>query len=235
MVDSGYDDSTAGSTDASMPSSAARVAYDESYVSKVLQYVAQVKASTVTVSTMISEFIEGSDADCSFIAVGGELVVSTTQKSNTPDSANFQASGNVHVGEVPDLTEAARNLVRSLNFTGIANADFRLGTDGKPYLLEINARIWASLLASVAAGVNFPDILCRLALDLPVHVPECRSIHFSTLGLGLRRTLRHPFRAAGSTPSYPLTELGFAMSDPLPEIRSRLRALTRGMRFHPAR
>lgn len=179
---------------------------------------------------LVQEFIEGWNAGCSFIAVGGELVVSTTQKSNTPDSAGFQASGNVHVDGIPDLTEATRELVRGLSFTGMANVDFRLGTDGKCYLLEVNARIWASLLASVAAGVNFPDILCRLALDLPVHVPECRSIHFSTLGLGLRRTLRHPFRAAGITPRYPLTELGFAMSDPLPEIRSRLQALTRGMK-----
>lgn len=184
---------------------------------------------------LVQEFIEGSDADCSFIAVGGELVVSTTQKSNTPDSAVFQASGNVHVDEIPDLTEAARDLVRSLNFTGIANVDFRWGTDGKPYLLEVNARIWASLLASVAAGVNFPDIFCRLALGLPVHVPDRRSIHFSTLGLGLCRTLRHPFRAAGSTPRHPLTELGLAMRDPLPELFSRLRVLTRRMNFPPAR
>ena len=60
--------------------------------------------------------------------------------------------------------------------------DLRQGTDGKFYVLEINARYWGSLIGSLSAGVNFPAIACALALGEPVEPVE---VKYDRYGVGL--------------------------------------------------
>lgn len=71
----------------------------------------------------------------------------------------------------PALIDLADDLLSGLGWEGVAMAEFRVDPrDGQPKLLEINPRFWGSLALSVAAGVNFPYRLYRLAVGEPVPV-----------------------------------------------------------------
>jgi predicted ATP-grasp superfamily ATP-dependent carboligase len=65
-----------------------------------------------------------------------------------------------------DLQDIAESLLQSLKWTGIAHVEFKVDSrDGRPKLLEINPRFWGSLALAVEAGVDFPYLLCKLAME----------------------------------------------------------------------
>lgn len=65
-----------------------------------------------------------------------------------------------------DVRETAESLMTSLKWQGVAHAEFRIDPrDGRPKLLEINPRFWGSLSLAVEAGVDFPYLLCRMAME----------------------------------------------------------------------
>ncbi len=72
----------------------------------------------------------------------------------------------------PAMVDAAERLLGALQWHGVAMVEFKLDRrDGRPRLMEINGRFWNSLPLAVAAGVDFPHLLYRLALE--GDVPEC--------------------------------------------------------------
>ncbi|MEW6419125.1 MAG: ATP-grasp domain-containing protein [Nitrospirota bacterium] len=65
-----------------------------------------------------------------------------------------------------DIREIAESLLTSLRWTGIAHAEFKIDPrDGRPKLLEVNPRFWGSLQLAVEAGMDFPYLLYRMAMD----------------------------------------------------------------------
>src|SRR5215218_3765903 len=54
-----------------------------------------------------------------------------------------------------DLLRQSVRLLESLEWTGVAMVEFKVGSDG-PRLMEINGRIWGSLPLAVRAGMDFP-------------------------------------------------------------------------------
>jgi predicted ATP-grasp superfamily ATP-dependent carboligase len=62
-----------------------------------------------------------------------------------------------------ELKQTGVQLLDALDWNGVAQIDFRRGTDGKLYLMEINPKFWASLEVALVAGVNFPLLLCNMA------------------------------------------------------------------------
>ena len=64
----------------------------------------------------------------------------------------------------PDLLEQALVLLRSLEWTGVAMVEFRVGANGSRRM-EVNGRIWGSLPLAVRAGVDFPALLAAVHLD----------------------------------------------------------------------
>ncbi|MBI2455607.1 MAG: ATP-grasp domain-containing protein [candidate division NC10 bacterium] len=72
----------------------------------------------------------------------------------------------------PRMMEATCRLLEALKWHGVAMVEFKLDRrDGVPRLMEINGRFWNSLPLAVAAGVDFPFLLYRLATE--GDVPEC--------------------------------------------------------------
>jgi predicted ATP-grasp superfamily ATP-dependent carboligase len=66
----------------------------------------------------------------------------------------------------PDIKELAVALLRAVKWHGPAQVEFqRDARTGQPYLLEVNGRFWGTLDLSVAAGMNFPVLACRMAAD----------------------------------------------------------------------
>src|SRR3989344_182136 len=64
------------------------------------------------------------------------------------------------------VKDLSLKLLKSINWQGLAMVEFRVDArDGTPKLMEINPRFWGSLALSIAAGVDFPYLLYRLAKD----------------------------------------------------------------------
>jgi len=57
-------------------------------------------------------------------------------------------------------------LLEELGWYGVAMVEFKVDRrDGKPKLIEVNPRFWGSLSLAIEAGVDFPYLLYRLAVD----------------------------------------------------------------------
>jgi predicted ATP-grasp superfamily ATP-dependent carboligase len=58
---------------------------------------------------------------------------------------------------------AAERLLRHLGWHGIAELDFRKDDRSPPYLIEVNPRIFGGMPQSLAANVDYPHLLFRIA------------------------------------------------------------------------
>jgi predicted ATP-grasp superfamily ATP-dependent carboligase len=75
-----------------------------------------------------------------------------------------------------DLGPASEALIRELGLDGYSEIEFRRGDGGRPYLMEINSRLSASVEIAVRAGVDFPLLLYQWAAGEPIQaVPSYRS------------------------------------------------------------
>jgi predicted ATP-grasp superfamily ATP-dependent carboligase len=64
------------------------------------------------------------------------------------------------------MKEYAERLLTALQWHGVAMVEFKLDSrDDVPKLMEVNGRFWNSLPLAIAAGVDFPFLLYRLAVD----------------------------------------------------------------------
>lgn len=65
----------------------------------------------------------------------------------------------------PKADEYGQALLEALSWHGVAMVEFKLDDrDDTPKLMEINGRLWGSLQLAIDSGVDFPDILVRLAV-----------------------------------------------------------------------
>jgi predicted ATP-grasp superfamily ATP-dependent carboligase len=79
--------------------------------------------------------------------------------------------------ECHDIVDQAKVLLQALRWYGVAMVEFKVDPrDGIPKLLEINPRFWGSLPLAAGAGVDFPYMLYRLAVDGDVEAIS----HYST-------------------------------------------------------
>lgn len=64
------------------------------------------------------------------------------------------------------MKNIALDLMEGLNWHGVAMVEFKLDEkDGVPKLMEINGRFWGSLPLSTVAGVDFPYLLHKMAIE----------------------------------------------------------------------
>lgn len=63
------------------------------------------------------------------------------------------------------MVERSYALLREIGWQGVAMVEFKVDErDGIPKLMEVNGRFWGSLQLALDAGVNFPELLYRLAV-----------------------------------------------------------------------
>lgn len=66
----------------------------------------------------------------------------------------------------PNLVELGVRLLQAMRWFGVAMVEFKTDPrDGKPKLMEVNPKFWGSIALPIAAGVDFPYLLYRLAMD----------------------------------------------------------------------
>jgi protein-tyrosine-phosphatase/predicted ATP-grasp superfamily ATP-dependent carboligase len=73
----------------------------------------------------------------------------------------------------PELLDATKKLMKSLNYTGVAMVEFKINFNtGKWIFVEINGRFWGSLPLAVSSGVDFPYYLYELLVNKQRDFPQ---------------------------------------------------------------
>jgi D-aspartate ligase len=132
----------------------------------------------------------------------------------------------VETVDCPQVEDAGRRLLASLDYTGIAEVEFKHDArDGGYKLLDVNTRIWTWGGLGAAAGVDFSHALWRVACGEPV-APlrpsrDAAWIHASRdIVAAVHEMLRGRLTPAAWLRSLrrPLTFAAFALEDPLPGL-----------------
>ncbi len=111
--------------------------------------------------SLVQEFIEGERQSISYIYAQGQIYARCAQWHT--HIVGGQSARRQTISPPPDIDEPAERLVRAIGLEGCSEAEFRRGRDGRPYLMEINPRLWASTELAVRAGVDFPYLLYQWA------------------------------------------------------------------------
>lgn len=125
---------------------------------------------------ILQPFIIGNDVTCNVICKNGVIVCYTIQESPVKTGSNFTSNDNLCFHDDPEVVEVAANMMKALNWNGVACIDMRRDEKTrKLYILEINGRFWASVVPSfIKAGINFPLILLKLSLKEEITIPRMK-------------------------------------------------------------
>jgi predicted ATP-grasp superfamily ATP-dependent carboligase len=116
---------------------------------------------------LIQEYVPGQGYGISALCVRGRLrVLFAHRRLRTIRPTGSGSALRESVPPPPAMLEAAESLLGALRWHGVAMVEFKLDPrDGRPKLMEINGRFWNSLPLAIAAGVDFPFLLYRLATE----------------------------------------------------------------------
>ena len=118
---------------------------------------------------LVQEFVRGEGRGIFLLLWNGELKAAFAHRR----VREKPPSGGVSVlcESVPldrELVEKSVAMLRELHWNGVAMLEFKQDPNGVPKLMEINGRFWGSLQLAIDSGVNFPELLWRLAIGKDV-------------------------------------------------------------------
>jgi predicted ATP-grasp superfamily ATP-dependent carboligase len=135
-----------------------------------------------------------------------------------------------------DIGKQSELLVREIDLEGYSEIEFRRDNAGKPYLMEINPRLSASIELAVRAGVDFPYLLFQWANGDRIDKVEGYRIggwmrHIGGDITSTMESLIHPDRPGVASPTKALLEFFvsffvpagydyFDLKDPVPAWRA---------------
>jgi D-aspartate ligase len=175
-----------------------------------------------------------------YVDAQGETVGEFTGRKIRTHPPECGGSTAVVVTTADDVAELGRDVLRRLDFRGVAKCDFKRAPDGRLHLLEINARFNLWHHPGAKAGVNLPALVYADLVGLPREsAPRARAgVRWCTVpddaraarqaGVPLRRWL---WWALGCE-----TKWAFAWDDPMPFLRGVVGPrLSRLLRFRRRR
>lgn len=111
-----------------------------------------------------------------YVDEAGTIVGEFTGKKIRTYPGKFGDSTALMITSAQDVAELGRGLVQRLKLCGVAKFDFKRGTDGKLYLLEINPRFTLWHHPGAIAGVNLPALVYGDLIGRPRPlVPQARA------------------------------------------------------------
>ncbi|HEY3181434.1 MAG TPA: hypothetical protein VGJ77_01250 [Gaiellaceae bacterium] len=166
-----------------------------------------------------------------YVDAAGEVVAEFTGRKLRTFPAEYGYTSALVITDQRDVRELGRELVRRLGLVGVAKLDFKRGSGGQLWLIDVNPRFNLWHHPAAVAGVNLPlFVYCDLAgLPRPAPTPVVPGVCWCSprhdlqaarrSGLGVRRWLR--FVATCDTIS------GFAVDDPFPLLRAIVHRVVR--------
>ncbi len=119
--------------------------------------------------TIFQQFLSGRREAVNFLYANGEMYARFAQwakRTEPPLGGISVLRQSIAVPE--DIGDQAERLVREIELEGYSEVEFRRDSTGKPYLMEINPRLSASVEVAVRAGVDFPYLLYQWANGDPI-------------------------------------------------------------------
>jgi D-aspartate ligase len=128
---------------------------------------------------MLQELIPGNgqgQLSYAVLADEGRVLASITARRSRQQPMDFgRQSTYVETIVAPDVAEAGRRVIEGMSYTGIAEVEFkRDARDGRPKLLDINARAWGWHTLGARAGVDFSYLEWRMRHGQPVSEVHAR-------------------------------------------------------------
>jgi D-aspartate ligase len=179
---------------------------------------------------IVQEWIPGAgEAQYSYAALSerGEPVVSLVARRARQHPIDFgRSSTYVETIEQPEVEELGRRFLKSINYTGVAEVEFKHDRrDGHFKLLDVNGRFWTWNGLGPLAGIDFPYLAWQQALGETISPARARP------GVAWMHTSRDVVAAfeeiANGTLTVrdylasfkkPLAFANFALDDPMPAI-----------------
>ncbi|MCK5443431.1 MAG: ATP-grasp domain-containing protein, partial [Maribacter sp.] len=161
----------------------------------------------------------GHDIDCSVLCKEGEVLAYTIQKGNLWNKKAFSPPIGLSMVYEPKLLETIKRLMKSLHWSGVAHVDLRYDKKSKTFkVLEINPRYWATLHASLMAGINFPYLLCLSTEGIKYNVPNYENIEYLNLKGLFQRISDNKLFILRWKYIWKNTPLKYTLMDPLPIV-----------------
>lgn len=115
---------------------------------------------------LVQERVSGESRDVGMVCCRGEVrgfVVSRRVRTHPPAAGFGTVVETIHDQQ---LVEDARRIAEALRWHGPIQVEFMVDPRSRRrWLIELNGRFWGTMGAAVAAGLNVPEMVCRLALD----------------------------------------------------------------------
>jgi predicted ATP-grasp superfamily ATP-dependent carboligase len=141
---------------------------------------------------LIQDLVPGVVHDVNVLMCHGEPRIAQTQRRVRMLPASGGPGILSETTWEPELRDAAIELMRSVGWHGPAQIEMkRDGRDGRARILDVNPRFWGTLDLAIRAGVDFPALTCRLALD-----GDVAPLDRYRVGLRFRWPFPHGFRYA---------------------------------------
>jgi predicted ATP-grasp superfamily ATP-dependent carboligase len=115
-------------------------------------------------ATLFQQFLTGRREAISLLYAKGEFYARFAQwakRTQPPLGGTSVLRQSIAVPD--DIGDQSERLVREIELEGYSEVEFRRDHLGKPYLMEINPRLSASVEVAVRAGVDFPYLLYQWA------------------------------------------------------------------------
>lgn len=171
----------------------------------------------------------GGDHQVAYCALfkAGQVLASMTVRRHRQHPSDFgRASTFVETIELPELEEQSVAFLRAIDYYGLVELEYKLDhRDGQYKLLDVNPRTWGYHSLGRVAGVDFPYLLYRDQLGLPVEPVRARpGVRWIRLLTDVPNAARD-IRAGRQRPGAYLrslrrvhTEAVFSLADPLPGL-----------------
>lgn len=144
------------------------VFYASSYEDLLQQYAQIIEIDNLDVDNypLIQEYVCGNGYGVSMLFNKGKLRAKFTHKRLREKISTGGTSTKRVSTKNPLIETYAENILSSLKWHGVAMAEFKYNEkEKKGWLIEINPRFWGSLALPIQAGVDFPYLLYKMAVD----------------------------------------------------------------------
>ncbi len=190
---------------------------------------------------LVQQYVPGVLRTVCGVAWRGQLVCSLLQENARLWPPGFGvASLAISLPRDPELEQATTHIVRALELSGVFQVEFLIDGEER-YLIDINPRIYSSMGAAIAAGLNLPAVWVELLLGGSPQVSKYRvgvrwRVEDSELRLLKRAVLRGDRRAISELvrPRRGTVHAAFALHDPGPAFIT-VRRLLRTLRVNTRR
>jgi len=185
-----------------------------------------VPADEVIVQEMVPGDGTAQLAYCALFKDGRALGEMTVRRLRQHPSDFGRASTYVETVDLPELAELSGRLLTKMGYYGLVEVEFkRDARDGRPKLLDVNARTWGYHSLGAAAGVDFPWMLFSDQLGCDVPVARARAgVRWIRLATDVPNACRDIWRGRLRASDYLRTLRGvdteavFSVRDPWPAL-----------------